>query len=66
MDAVNEYVDKSSNLKELHLNFIKVGDVMSKLLCRTQGQDVGVELVDTLANNNTIETLYLWWTDLLG
>jgi len=59
IDAVIKHVGKSLKLERLDLDGTKVGD-------DNAGQDAGVRLVNVLASNNTITSLELRSTDLLG
>ena len=59
MDGIIEWVKKATNLKYLFFGEICVGWIDG-------GRDAGVRLAAALATNNTIETLRLVRTDLMG
>jgi len=60
MDAVIDWIEKkSTNLKSLQIDHVFVCG-------RNGGRDAGIELAKTLAAKNTIESLCLYSTDLIG
>ena len=68
MKAVIDWIEKSTNLKSLHIRDTFVGAGMKKGFVggRNKGQDAGIRLAKTLAEKNTIEYLHLDGTDLMG
>jgi len=62
MDRLIHWIEKkSTNLKSLHIDFTRVGGRNVN-----EGRDAGIRLAKTLAAKNTIETLWLYETDLMG
>ena len=62
MDAVIDWIEKKSkNLKSLSILFTFVGGRNVN-----DGRDTGIKLSKTLAAKNTIESLVLGYTDLMG
>jgi len=53
MDAVIDWIERSTNLKTLCIDHMIVGG-------RNGGRDAGIKLSKTLAAKNTIESLRLW------
>jgi len=57
MDAVIDWIEKSNNLKTLHIHTTCVGG-------RNGGRDTGIRLAKTLTAKNTIKSLKLFKTDM--
>jgi len=63
MDAVIDWIEKkSTNLKSLRISHTFIGGGMKV----NGGQDAGIKLAKVLAAKNTLETLSLDHTDLMG